>query len=131
MNFGLMFQPLKKYVDFEGRARRQEFWLFVLFVVAVALLLVGLNQVVFAGREPSPITYALGIFLLIIFFPALALRVRRLHDTNRSGWWLLINAIPLIGALTLLVFDLLPGTAGPNRYGPDPKASTKRLVEVF
>ncbi len=131
----LMFQPLRKYADFQGRARRSEFWLFWLLLIIIEI--VFMTIITLAGgsvaviADPSvnaPMSGAAwAIFavymlvLLALLIPSLAVAVRRLHDTNRTGWWLLIGFIPLLGALVLLVFYLLDGTAGPNRFGPDPK----------
>ena len=127
----LMFQPLKKYADFSGRARRSEFWLFSLFILVVEIVYCVLIRV--TGLDPSHygtvngvgmvLTGLLMIFLLAIIVPSLAVTFRRLHDTNRSAWWLLIVFLPAIGSLVLFVFYLLPGTAGANRFGPDPKGS--------
>ena len=113
----LMLQPLRKYAEFRGRARRSEYWLFILFA-AVVFFIAALIDVLVFGR-PSVI-YGLSVLALLI--PHLAVGFRRLHDTDRSAWWLLLGVIPLVN-LVLLVFFLLPGTVGDNRYGPDPKAS--------
>lgn len=131
----LMFQPLRKYADFQGRARRSEFWLFWLLLIIVEI--VFMTIITLAGGSVAVIAdpstdlamsgAAWAVFavymlaLLALLIPSLAVAVRRLHDTNRSGWWLLIGFIPLLGALVLLVFYLLDGTPGPNRFGPDPK----------
>ena len=125
-----MFQPLKKYADFSGRARRSEFWLFSLFIFIVEIVYCVLMRVT-GNFDPANygaingVGMALGglimIFMLAIIVPSLAVTFRRLHDTNRSAWWLLIAFLPAIGSLVLLVFYLLPGTVGPNRFGPDPK----------
>jgi uncharacterized membrane protein YhaH (DUF805 family) len=133
----LMFQPLRKYADFTGRARRTEFWLFALLiflieVVFMALLsAVGGSGLLFgdpAAAAAVQMNGAIGAVLLIHFavmlallVPSLAVTFRRLHDTNRRGWWILLSFIPLIGALVLFIFYLLDGTAGPNRFGEDPK----------
>ena len=129
----LMFQPLRKYADFNGRARRSEFWLFALFMWVVEFVLVMLNggMTMNAGGTPN---FGIGFILLCVFglamfIPSLAVAFRRLHDTNRSAWWLLIGLIPFIGALVLLVFYVLDGTPGPNRFGPDPKG--RDLKEAF
>jgi uncharacterized membrane protein YhaH (DUF805 family) len=134
----LMFQPLKKYADFKGRARRSEYWLFALFIIIVEVILIaglgGAGSMGMAGGgEP---TGALGIggillivFVLAIIVPSLAVSFRRLHDTNRSAWWLLINFLPVVGPFVLLFFMVLDGTHGPNRFGPDPK--DRGTEEVF
>jgi len=125
----LMFEPLRKYAQFSGRARRSEFWLFALLIFIVEIVYCALLGAVggFSPNGPSAAAMALmGIFSLAflgVVIPSLAVTFRRLHDTDRSAWWLLIGLLPVIGALVLLVFYLLPGTNGPNKFGPDPKAT--------
>jgi uncharacterized membrane protein YhaH (DUF805 family) len=113
---------LRNYAGFSGRARRMEYWMFTLINVLISI---GLAIVDVMTGMASPVT-GLGvlscIYALAVFVPSLAVSVRRLHDTDRSGWWLLIAFIPLIGAIVLLVFMLLDGTPGDNKYGPSPKA---------
>ncbi|MFC4036446.1 DUF805 domain-containing protein [Streptomyces polygonati] len=105
---------LKKYAVFSGRARRQEYWMYFLFnCIAIAVLFViGL---VIHTQIPYLI-YALGVIL-----PSLGVSVRRLHDTGKSGWFILLGIIPLVGGIILLVFTCLEGDAGDNAYGPNPK----------
>lgn len=124
----LMFQPLKKYADFTGRARRTEFWLFSLFIFIVEIIyVVAMGAVGGFNPEPGGATMAVAgifsLFFLAMLIPSIAVGVRRLHDTNRSGWWLLLSFIPLIGGLVLLIFYVLPGAPGPNPFGADPKAA--------
>jgi uncharacterized membrane protein YhaH (DUF805 family) len=115
-------RPLKKYADFTGRAPRAEYWWFVLLyfvgyvVASIVDSILGLNPMVLTY---GPITM---LFALAILIPSLAVGARRLHDTYRSGWWLLIGLIPLIGAIVLLVFFVTEGTKGDNQYGADPYA---------
>ena len=113
---------LKNYVGFDGRAHRTEFWMFALFnfLFAMAAMIIdrvlGLPKILVGVYGPIYILYALAVLL-----PGLALTMRRLHDTGRSGWFLLINLIPIIGGiwfLVLMCFDSQPGT---NRYGANPK----------
>jgi len=137
----LMFEPLKKYAQFSGRARRLEFWLFTLFIVLVEIVYFVLLGVTgnfltsdYGGMNGAGIALVgiFSLFFLGIFIPSIAVTFRRLHDTNRSAWWLLISFLPVIGALVLLVFYFLPGTPGPNRFGPDPKSSvTGDTAAVF
>ena len=103
---------------FDGRARRKEFWMFVLFnfVIAAALGLVG--RVIGLGGALQAL-YSLGVLI-----PGLAVSVRRMHDAGRSGWWLLIAFVPFIGWLIALYFLVQPGETATNRYGPDPKSDT-------
>ena len=116
--------PLKRYAEFTGRSRRKEYWMFFLLCLVVALVigfvegLLGLNGMI---GPYGPIS---TLFLLAILIPSIAVGIRRLHDTDRSGWWIFISLIPLIGSIVLLVFEVLPGTPGSNRFGPDPKAAT-------
>ncbi len=164
----LMFQPLKKYADFQGRARRSEYWLWFLFQILASLAFSILKN--FA---PTPVEIINGIFSLAILLPTIAVAVRRFHDINRTGWWVLFPLLVLIIALVVyismdgttfmnamtaaaklgpkptpdeslavlkdlapmvwvflaylaaaivtLVFNVLPGTAGRNKFGPDPK----------
>lgn len=98
----------RKYVDFEGRARRTEYWMFILINAIIGF---ALSFVDFLG----------AIYGLIAFLPGLAVMVRRLHDTNRSGWWILIGFIPLIGAIVLFIFTVLDSDPDYNDYGPNPK----------
>lgn len=134
----LMFQPLKKYADFSGRARRSEYWLFTLFIVLVEIAYFILVSAIGGGTSGNmnPIGMVLSglyfLFVLGILIPSLAVSFRRLHDTDRSAWWLLIALLPFVGGLVLLVFTVLPGTNGPNKFGPDPKgSSTGDTAAVF
>lgn len=114
-------QAFKKYAVFTGRARRKEYWMFVLFQMIFAIIAMVLDHLL--GTEVqfgSGILYAL--VSLGLFIPGLAVTVRRLHDVNKSGWFFLIVLIPLIGAIWLLVLDCTEGTLGENKYGPDPKS---------
>lgn len=108
---------LRNYVTFSGRARRKEYWMFVLFNIIVSVILGIVDYLLFGGSGMLGIIYSLAILL-----PSVAVLVRRLHDTNRSGWWVLIILIPIIGSLVLLVFAVLEGEKETNRFGPDPKA---------
>jgi len=111
-------QALRKYAVFAGRARRKEYWVFELahFPIIVALVFVG-KIVHSTNLGPLPTLYILAMII-----PSLAGVVRRLHDTNRSGWWLFINLAPVVGPLILLSFTITKGNVGDNRFGPDPKA---------
>lgn len=107
-------EALKKYAVFSGRSRRKEYWMFVLFQILISFAIGML--------ESFTQTSALSIiFWLATLLPALAVSVRRLHDIGRTGWWVLINLIPLIGGLVLLVFACLDSEEGDNQYGPNPK----------
>ncbi|MEU1405511.1 DUF805 domain-containing protein [Streptomyces sp. NPDC005728] len=106
-------EALKKYAVFSGRARRKEYWMFTLFA---SIIYIVLAVAAVAAHAPYIMAILLGLLL-----PAWAVAVRRLHDTGRSGWWILIGIIPLIGSITLLVFYCSDSEAGANKYGPNPK----------
>jgi uncharacterized membrane protein YhaH (DUF805 family) len=101
------------YVNFEGRASRAEFWWWFLFAILVSIAANIIDAII--GAPIFSLLAGLGLLL-----PNLAMSVRRLHDTNRSGWWILIGLIPLIGFIVLLIFYLEKGTPGPNEHGPPP-----------
>jgi len=105
---------LRKYATFDGRARRMEYWMFVLFnmLIGFAITLVD----VFARLGFLGVLYSLAMII-----PTLAVTVRRLHDTGRSGWWVFINLIPVVGAIVLFIFMVIEGDPHDNEYGPDPE----------
>ncbi|AZI14223.1 DUF805 domain-containing protein [Avibacterium paragallinarum] len=107
---------LKNYAQFNGRARRKEFWWFVA-VDFLLYVILGMLDFVLLNNDFG----FSGIYGLATLIPSLAVRVRRLHDIDRSGWWLLIGIIPVIGFIVLVVFACLDGTQGKNRFGEDPK----------
>ena len=114
---------LKKYAVFGGRSRRREYWYFVLFSTVISLVLTILDRI--TGTFDSSTGFGLlsGIFTLAILVPSIAVLVRRLHDTDRTGWWVLILLVPLIGAIVLIVFAVQDSTPGSNRFGPNPKTA--------
>jgi uncharacterized membrane protein YhaH (DUF805 family) len=105
-----------QYVGFSGRARRSEFWYFYLFSIIINIIATVLQRAV-SSSSSGVIT---GIVALALILPSLAVGVRRLHDTSRSGWWLLIGLIPIIGTIVLIVF-YVQDSHGDNKYGPSPK----------
>lgn len=109
---------LKQYAVFSGRARRTEYWMFVLCNVIVMLLLGMVDKLIGGDNELISSIYSLAVLL-----PSLAVAARRLHDTDRSAWWLLLGLIPIIGTLVLIYFMVCNGQQGPNRFGDDPKAA--------
>ncbi|HHQ5452489.1 DUF805 domain-containing protein [Aeromonas veronii] len=109
---------LKQYAVFSGRARRTEYWMFVLCNVIVMLLLGMVDKLIGGDNELISSIYSLAVLL-----PSLAVAARRLHDTDRSAWWLLLGLIPIIGTLVLIYFMVCNGQKGPNRFGDDPKAA--------
>lgn len=113
---------LKQYAVFTGRARRKEYWMFFLFNLIAAVVLGIIDGVL--GLSLSQGMGLLGsLYALAVLLPSIGVTIRRLHDTNRSGWWCLIAFVPLIGGIVLLVFMLLDSTPGDNQYGPNPKES--------
>jgi uncharacterized membrane protein YhaH (DUF805 family) len=128
-------RPLKRYADFSGRSPRAEYWWFVLFEwLAIAALFLLSVAVAGGSKETNPlfgafiVPFVIGFLGLII--PNIAVQVRRLHDQDRSGWFILLFMIPYVGGLIGFVFMLIPGTSGPNRFGPDPYEDDY-LEEVF
>ncbi|MDP9436969.1 MAG: DUF805 domain-containing protein [Actinomycetota bacterium] len=103
-----------RYASFSGRARRSEYWWFYLFTFLVYVAATVIDAII-----GVPATAAIAV--LALFIPTLAVSVRRLHDTGRSGWWFLIGLVPLVGGIVLLVFFVQDGTPGANQYGPSPK----------
>jgi uncharacterized membrane protein YhaH (DUF805 family) len=122
---GWYIEALKKYAVFAGRSRRKEYWYFVLFNVIVSLVLSAVDALLGTFSSASNGGLLSGIYGLAIIIPSIAVSVRRLHDIDRSGWWVLISLVPVIGTIVLLVFAVLEGTPGENRFGPNPKASGK------
>lgn len=115
----------ENFANFEGRARRTEYWMFALFnclIVFGFAILAG----VFAAMEIASLAFVfMGcyiVYVLLALIPSLAVTVRRLHDTGKSGWMLLIAFVPLIGTIWLLVLYATEGEQGDNQYGPDPKS---------
>jgi len=130
-----MLLPLRRYFEFSGRSRPREYWSYVLFLFLAAIVISiveglfgfgqssewlyrnGWNLRAGARHEGGPL---FGLFALVTFIPSIAVAVRRLHDSDRSAWWLLLAFLPLIGQIWLLVLMIIGGTRGPNRFGPDP-----------
>ncbi len=119
MNWYLI--ALKKYAVFSGRSRRKEYWYFYLFYILFIFVLTFIDIMIGTYDAVAEIGLIGGVFVLFMLIPLLAASVRRLHDTDRSGWWLLINLIPLIGAIVILVFTLQDSKPGENQYGSNPK----------
>jgi uncharacterized membrane protein YhaH (DUF805 family) len=116
MNFGdAISSGFSNYVNFAGRAIRSEYWYWVLFVFLAEIVTAIIDAVIGAQITTT-------IFGLAVLLPGLAVAIRRLHDLDRSGWWVLLALIPLVGAIVLLVWFCSRGTEGQNRFGPDPLA---------
>jgi len=110
---------LKKYAVFSGRARRKEYWTFVLFNVIITVVLTMIEGVADSNSEGSQSTLA-TLYGLVVLTPSLAVGVRRLHDIGKSGWWMLIGLIPIIGTIVLLIFAVRDSQPADNQYGPNP-----------
>ncbi len=146
-----MLMPFKRYAEFSGRSRRKEYWMYVLLLVIVGVVLGALEGMVGLGGTVGPYGPLSAIFLLATFVPSLAVGIRRLHDTDRSGWWMLVGLLPyalsvgvtlsgnlllggilgivaLITCIAVLVFMCLDGTKGSNRFGSDPKEGARDPV---
>lgn len=111
---------LKKYAEFSGRARRTEYWMFVLFNVIVAIVLAVVDGVL-GTRTETGLGILGSLYSLAVLIPGIAVAVRRMHDTGRSGFFLLIGFVPCVGAIILLVFLIQDSNPGSNQYGPSPK----------
>lgn len=115
---------LKKYAVFNGRARRKEYWYFFLFNTIIGIVLAVVDGMTGTLDPEVGIGLLGGIYALAVMIPGIAVSVRRLHDTGRTGWWLLIVLIPLIGAIVLLVFMVQDSKPEQNQYGKNPKELT-------
>ncbi|MCT4705430.1 DUF805 domain-containing protein [Enterobacteriaceae bacterium H11S18] len=121
------FKVLRNYVGFRGRARRKEYWMFILVNLVLTGVLSILDKMLglkIAADEGMLTT----IYGLLIMLPSWAVQFRRLHDTDRSAWWLLLVLIPIIGWIVILIFNCQNGTPGENRFGSDPKLMDATLV---
>jgi uncharacterized membrane protein YhaH (DUF805 family) len=119
MTFGQAISSgFQNYVNFSGRASRSAYWYWTLFAVLMSIASKLLDVMLFPGLDTSPINSLVG---LALFLPGLSIAVRRLHDFDRTGWWLLI-IFTVIGILVLLIWLCMRGTMGANRFGPDPLA---------
>tara|TARA_B100000686_G_C16175454_1_gene658366 strand:- start:89 stop:457 length:369 start_codon:yes stop_codon:yes gene_type:complete len=110
----------KKYAEFSSRASRKEFWLFFLSYCIAVVVLSVIDGIVGTYHVESGYGLFSGIYVLVTLIPYLAVCVRRLHDTDRSGWWLLLWFFPLIGLIWFIVLCCLKGSDGENRFGADP-----------
>ena len=127
MSFGTALKAFwSNYRNFKGRARRSEYWYIQLFLVATNLAAAAIDLALMDGDVDRFIANGGGgivglIWILATIVPALAVLVRRLHDTNRSGWWVLIGFVPVIGTIVILVFTVSDSDQSENRYGSSPK----------
>jgi len=121
-------EVIRKYADFNGRARRKEYWMFALFVFVIYIglaiaggLLMGVINHASHGVGGLVFLAPAYLFILAMIIPSLSVAVRRLHDTGKSGWWLLIGFVPFVGSIILLIFYCQDSQFGPNEFGPNPK----------
>jgi uncharacterized membrane protein YhaH (DUF805 family) len=116
---------LTLYTQFSGRARRKEYWMFTLFNMIIAMILLLIDNALglsfnYLGNELG-MGYLYWLYFLLTFLPGLAVMVRRLHDVGKSGWMFFIALVPIIGAIWLLVLFVKDSVSGENKYGPNPK----------
>jgi uncharacterized membrane protein YhaH (DUF805 family) len=121
------FEPLIKYADFSGRARRSEYWWFVLFNMTVTTVLGFIEGMIGFAAESHYSVFA-GIYCLAVLLPSIAVTIRRLHDTGHNGWWFWISLIPILGSIVLLVYLVTDSGPGRNQYGPNPKVVSTALT---
>ena len=117
-------EVLKKYADFNGRARRKEYWMFFLFNVIISIVLLIVDGILGTSAVPGTMGLLGVIYLLALLVPGIAVAIRRLHDTGRSGWWILIGLVPFVGGIILIVFLVQDSTPGDNQFGRNPKMVT-------
>jgi len=115
----------QRYIDFSGRSSRAEYWWFTLFIVLVAVIVTAVDTVVL-GTDLRDIGLLSTVWDLATLIPSLAIGVRRLHDIDKSGWWILLWFVLVIGWIVLLVWAIKRGDRGPNKYGPDPRMATSQ-----
>lgn len=110
------------YLSAQGRVNRKQFWLWlVLPCTAISIVLILLDLALGTYDAKDGVGLLSGIFSLVVIIPAILVYIKRWHDRNKSGWWMLILLIPLVGAIWFLIeVGFLPGTPGPNRFGPPP-----------
>lgn len=119
MNYYL--KVLRNYTMFNGRARRSEYWYFTLFNLLIAFGAMFLDNIFGIALDKLGYGPIYLIYMFAVLLPSLAVAVRRLHDVGKTGWFIAIGLIPVIGTIWLLVILVTPGMEGPNKYGPDPK----------
>jgi uncharacterized membrane protein YhaH (DUF805 family) len=112
---------LSKYVDFSGRARRSEYWWFALFTFLVGIVTGILDAIIGTDYDTGSGGLINTLVSLALLLPSLAVGVRRLHDVGKSGWWILIGIIPILGWILLIVWFCTDSKSGDNQYGPNPK----------
>ena len=121
---------LKNYADFGGRATRAEYWYFTLFNFLALCVLTFIDSMIGSFNADLGVGLLGGVYSLVVVIPTFAVLIRRLHDTDRSGWWLFIQLIPFIGGLVLLIFTVLDSQPVDNQYGPNPKPGNEGGSDV-
>ncbi len=118
----LYITALKKYAVFDGRARRKEYWMFTLFYIIFFIVAMVLD--VLLGTDSGDLGFISisGLYMLALLLPSWAVTVRRLHDVGKSGWWIFIKLVPIIGEILLFILLVTDSQPGENQYGPNPKA---------
>ncbi|MEM9777168.1 MAG: DUF805 domain-containing protein [Chloroflexota bacterium] len=119
---------LKQYFDFKGRARRKEYWMFTLFNLIILAALSVIDFAVLGADVETGGMILYPLYALIVFIPSLAVGIRRLHDSGRSGWYMFTVFIPVIGSLVLIYFLVQDSEAGDNKWGPNPKKAPQILA---
>ncbi len=117
-------KAVRNFLDFKTRAQRKEYWFYVLFYILFAIVASMIDNFFGMANPETGAGPIYMIYALVFLVPTIAVAVRRLHDTGRTGWWLLIAFLPVIGAIVLLVFYCLDSQPGDNKYGPNPKGVT-------
>ena len=125
------FKALRKYAVFTGRAQRREFWTFFFVNLFIIFALRGIDILLGTWNRDDRVGLISLIFEFAILIPALAVTIRRLHDTNRSGWWCLIHFIPLIGWIPFYMFMGEDSQPSENQYGPNPKPELARNTDPY
>ena len=118
---------LRQFSDFEGRARRKEYWMYTLINAIVILIAITLDNVLGLANEDYFIGPIYMLYALAVILPGLAVSVRRLHDVGKSGWMILISFIPIIGGIWLLILFVTDGQVGENEYGLNPKEESEYI----
>lgn len=113
---------LKNFTDFQGRARRKEYWMFVLLNIVISIILGTIDMLLGFDMETGYGVLS-GLYSLFIIIPSIAVAVRRFHDTGRSGWWLLIGLVPIVGWIILIIFLVLDSQKDANKWGENPKGA--------
>ncbi|WP_251639318.1 DUF805 domain-containing protein [Sporosarcina sp. NCCP-2716] len=115
-----IWAAFKRTFEIRGRSRRTEYWMYTLFISIIGVIFVIVDGVMgWELDEDLGVTSA--VFLLLTLITSVTVLIRRLHDTGRTGWWILLSFIPLVGSIVLFIFTVLDSTPGANKYGPNPK----------